>query len=70
MGLGSFRLIGCKSLSPSLALPTSFNNNTNNNKNNNNNNWRTLLHFINCPRRTDTRRANSFGRIVVKKIGL
>ena len=29
-GVGVFGLIGCQSLSPSLALPTSFNNNNNN----------------------------------------
>ena len=37
-GTGVFRLIWCRSLYPSLALPTSFNNNNNSNNNNNNSN--------------------------------
>ena len=41
-GAGVFDLIGCISLSLSLALPTSFNDDNNNNDNNNNNNH----HFI------------------------
>ena len=32
-GAGVFGLIGCRSLSPRIALPTSFNNNSNNNNN-------------------------------------
>ena len=37
-GAGVFGLIGCRSLSGSLALPTSFNNNNNHDNSNNNNN--------------------------------